>query len=173
MFEIISILIAFLALSVSICSLVYSRRQSTSEALLVCLEQHLQIARLRQQAINEKSRHIAELFYRETLDLLWTEHQLIRAKLIPDYVMWAWLHRKHCYYRDDHHIRFESDKGELIEISYKKTWDGLKNRRYFDPKDNFVQFMELVHEGDINHALKIKAGHAKNGKRVRNFWRRI
>jgi len=154
-FEIMSTIIAVFAFIISIFSYFHFCKQTRSDALLACLEQYLQIARLREEAISEKSEQLAKLYYQEMFDLLWTEFHLWHYKLIPRPVMRAWLHSRFLNYHQDT-IEFTTREGEVIKICYKDIWENLKEKEYLHSTDTFVPFMDLLHEGKLDDALKLK-----------------
>lgn len=129
-------------------------RSTTSSNLINCLNSYITIMRARAKAIEDKSEQQSKDFYRELLDLHWTEFQMWRDGLIPDHVMKAWLAVRHRNYNEDL-IQFNKD-GQEITVSYSQVWDELDNKKYFEPSDPFRQLMIKVHEEVITDVKKLR-----------------
>lgn len=121
-----------------------TQKATTASNLLNCLNAYTALMRARTKALEEKNKQQCKDFYRELLDLHWTEFQIWREGMIPDHVMKAWLAvRRRNYIRDA--LEFDTDDGQRITVTYREVWDELKNTEYFEATDPFVSFMDKTH----------------------------
>jgi len=129
-------------------------KSTTSSNLVNCLNAYITIMRARTKALEDKSEQQCKDFYRELFDLHWTEFQMWRDGLIPDHVMEAWLAVRGRNYREDS-IQFDKD-GQRVTVSYRQVWDELDDKRYFEPTDPFIQFMDRAHEEVITDMKQLR-----------------
>jgi len=148
--------IAIVAAIIAFFALRHSHEQTKASILIDCLNTHIEMRRLMNEAIEKKSKIMCEEYYKELLDLHWTEFRLWTSGLIPRHVMRAWLDSRFRSFRDDSGISFQDNDGNSVNVIYREIWEKLKGQNYFNSDDPFVHFMDLVHDGDINKALKIK-----------------
>jgi len=124
-----------------------TKTASGGATLLSCLQNYVDIMKDRRKAEEEGSSRLAEEFYRELLDLHWSEFHLWRDDVIPDNVMLAWVRvRKRNF--DEDKITCTID-GKIV--TYKDCWDKLERTNYFEIDDPFVKFMKKVHAGEITN----------------------
>jgi hypothetical protein len=152
--DIASIVIALLAMIVSISSLLNAQKRTAGNVLLGCLSSYLEIAKNKDSALIENKPHYARLYYRGLLDLLWSEYRMYQTKLIPKHVMRAWARST---FRNLQHGNVEvvSSGVEPRKVTYMEVWQDLKANNYFDEEDSFMKFMEYIEKGEIDKALDI------------------
>lgn len=127
--------------------------QNRSLIMIECLRLYADIQRGRTKAVTEKNAQMAKDYYREMLDLHWTEYYLWKNKMIYDGVMKLWLDARHRNYKDDR-LTIETAPGAVVNVAYSDVWAELRNIKYFAPNDPFVSFIEKVHDGTIEEAMK-------------------
>lgn len=130
-----------------------TKRASRGAALLSCLEKYIVIMKDKRKAEEEGSSRLAEEFYRELLDLHWSEFQLWRDGVIPDNVMLSWVRvRKRNF--DEDKITCTNEDGKIV--TYKDCWNKLEKTNYFEIDDPFVKFMKKVHAGEITNLKELQ-----------------
>jgi ketosteroid isomerase-like protein len=121
--------------------------------LLGCLQEYIIIRRIRLDAVEKRNPELAEQYYRELCDLCWTEFRLWQAGLLGYHVFYAWMDSRARSYKDDKGITvLENDKETAV--NQKIVWKRLKDGQYYGPYDDFMAFMETVHDGNITEALR-------------------
>jgi hypothetical protein len=142
-------LITAIAAGLSLYSIRILKKEAKSSLLFNCMEKFLDINRQRAAALQEKSVTKCEGYFREILDLQWLEFKLWRDKYIETSIFKTWLSgRKKSYEKE----KYEFKTNVTSTASYKHTWHKLVTENYFP--DSFVEFMEMVHRGEIDKALK-------------------
>ena len=130
-----------------------TKRASRGATLLACLENYVVIMKDKRKAQEEGFSRLAEEFYRELLDLHWSEFRLWRDNVIPDSVMQSWVRvRKRNFDSDQIICKAEGSK----IITYKDCWNKLKSENYFEIDDPFVQFMNKAHPGEIINVVELR-----------------
>lgn len=132
------------------------KRQTQSQILLGCLQAYVEVRKQRQEALELSSELACFEYYRALFDLHWTEFRLWRSGQIPKRAMSAWLDARHRNFQHDS-IGFTDESGNKQYITYQDVWNRLVQQMYFAPSDNFITFMTLVHDGQIEKAMKVKA----------------
>lgn len=128
-----------------------TKKASRGATLLSCLQNYISIMKDKKKAEEEGTSRLAEEFYRELLDLHWSEFHLWMDDVIPDNVMLSWiLIRKRNF--DGDKITCINEAGKIV--TYKDCWSKLEETNYFEINDPFVTFMRKVHAGEIT---KVKA----------------
>jgi hypothetical protein len=128
-------------------------KQTKASVLLLCLGAYVDVRKGRTKALREASADLCFDYYRELFDLHWTEFQLWKAGMIEPHVMKAWLDVRHRNHGKDDALDFKDAAGQH-KVTYREVWAKLIDE-YFAPSDPFVQFMRLVHDGDIKEAMKL------------------
>ena len=129
-----------------------TKTASRGATLLSCLQNYIDIMKDKRKAEEEGSSRLAEEFYRELLDLHWSEFHLWRDYVIPDDVMLSWVRvRKRNF--DESKITCTAEDGKII--AYKGCWDKLEKTNYFEIDDPFVKFMKKVHAGEITNLKEL------------------
>lgn len=150
--------IAIIAVVIAFFALRQSHEQTKASILIECLNTHIEMRRLVNEAVEKKSKTMCEEYYKELLDLHWTEFRLWQSGLIPRHVMKAWLDSRYRSFHDGDisNIPFKDNDGNDVNVRYRDVWEHLKEIKYFHTGDPFVKFMDLVHKGHIDDALKIR-----------------
>lgn len=116
-----------------------------------CLNQYIKIQKTKREAGKSKDSDLCYDYYRELFDLHWTEFNLWKKGHILDSVMRAWLDvRSRNFKKDKFDAKFSSGEN----VSYQLVWEDLVKNKYFSPEDDFIRFMELIHDGKIDKAMK-------------------
>nr|WP_321353134.1 hypothetical protein [uncultured Methanoregula sp.] len=124
-----------------------------SKVLLQCLEKYFNVRKDRTRAIQLRRKDLCEDYYREILDLLWTEFILWRNGYIDDEIINQWsMARVRCYSNES----LEYDENEAVKkLSCKEYWEYVTSKiNYFELTDPFVSFMNHIQTNDINEAIK-------------------
>ncbi len=129
-----------------------TKKASRGATLLSCLERYSAVMSDRNLAIEQKSPSLVEQFYRELLDLQWSEFHLWQEGVIPDHVMQAWLYSKKRNYDSD---SIELQPGN-DPITYRSVWEHLLRIGYFEMSDPFVRFMQTAHGVPVKDMKKLK-----------------
>jgi hypothetical protein len=130
-----------------------TKKASRGAALLSCLQNYIGIMKDKRKAEEEGTSRLAEEFYRELLDLHWSEFHLWRDGVIPDSVMLPWIRVRKRNFNEDR-ITCTNEGGKIV--TYKDCWSKLEGMNYFEIDDPFVQFMNKVHAGDITTLKALK-----------------
>jgi len=132
------------------------KRGTKASVLQKCTENYIIIRRHKARAIIEKSRVLAEDYYRAICDLYWSEFRLYVEGLIPTAIMEAWLYARKRDFADGK-IEFEDGAGNITTVSCKDVWHRLVADGYFVNTDPFVTFMDHAHRDKVGEALAIRA----------------
>ena len=122
-----------------------------SQTTLNCIKSYIDIRKTRTDAIISKEPEKAKDYYREFIDLFWIEFDLWRKGLVDDNIMRAWIYARSKSYEVDA-IKIGEER-----IVYKEIWKNLEKSGYYSPEDDFVRFINLVHDGQIEKAIKMKS----------------
>jgi hypothetical protein len=124
-----------------------------SKVLLQCLEKYFNVRKDRTRAIQDRRKDLCEDYYREILDLLWTEFILWRNGYIDDEIIYQWSMARLRSYTNES-LEYD-ENGVAKKISCKDYWDYSTNQiNYFEITDFFVAFMNHIQANDINEAIK-------------------
>ncbi len=132
------------------------KKASTGATMISCLEQYTKVMEHKREAIEGNSISLAEWYYREIFDLLWSELHLWKDKVILDETIFAWLYIRRKQYDDDDTISVTLPGGKSQDIKYKDEWDKVITGHYYHPKDPYIDFMRRVHDGEITTLKKLK-----------------
>jgi hypothetical protein len=130
-------------------------KETKASVMQKCTETYIIIRRQRSKAIMKKSLELAKGYYREICDLHWSEFRLYSEGLIPHSVMKAWLDARARNYNNDK-IEFGDNIVGLKTVTYAEVWNELLEIGYFSEGDPFIPFMNIVHEGRIDDALRCR-----------------
>ena len=128
-------------------------KQTKSATLLHCLDTFLLIRKFRSEAVEIKTRESAERYYRELLDLCWTELRLWQGGLLDYSVFYAWMDSRYRSYINKTGITVDTENGSL-KITQEDVWKNLVEEQYFSHHDDFILFMNNVFDNKIEYALK-------------------
>jgi hypothetical protein len=129
-----------------------------SKVLLQCLEKYFNVRKDRTRAIQEQRKELCEDYYREILDLLWTEFTLWKSGYIDDEIMIQWSMARLRSYTNETLDYLEN--GKTMSISCKEYWEVVTNHlNYFEITDSFVLFMGHVQSNNIKVAIKLYSPH--------------
>lgn len=131
----------------------YVARQTRAQVILDCMRSYTNIRRLRTDATEHHSVDRARDYYRELFDLHWTEYELYRERLIPRRMYVAWLDARRRNFREDG-IEIQLPNAQCQRVTYAECWHKLVNDNYFSPADGFVAFMQLVHDNNVDAAIR-------------------
>jgi hypothetical protein len=129
------------------------RRQTEAQVVLGCLQAYSSVRRRRQKAVQADSADECKEYYRELCDLHWSEYSLYRNRHLSASIMRFWLDARWRDFQNDT-MTVRGPGGNAVSVSYADQWRQLVADKYFAPSDRFVDFMNLVHEGKIEEALK-------------------
>lgn len=127
--------------------------QTRAAILLDCLRNYVAIRKDRTTALAENSGDLCRDYYRALIDLHWSEFQIWRMGEIEDRVMSAWLYARWRNWEKD---EICLPNGTKQKFTYAEEWKELVDTRYFDPNDEFIEFMNYVHRNEIPKALAMK-----------------
>lgn len=127
--------------------------QNTALIMLDCLRLYNDIQKDRTKAKLARSVDMAKDYYREMMDLHWTEYYLWKRGMIFDNVMKLWLSARHRNHENDE-ITIDHGNGQTESVSYRDEWRHLRDSNYFAPLDPFKAFIGNVHDGEIDEAMK-------------------
>jgi hypothetical protein len=130
-------------------------KETKASVLQKCTESYIIIRRQKSKAVMEKSLEIAKDYYREICDLHWSEFRLYSEDLITESTMKAWLGARARNYSNDK-IEFKDIMGNVITVKYADVWKELLKDGYFLEGDPFILFMNTVHEGRLDDALRYR-----------------
>lgn len=128
-------------------------KANTGQTLLSCLENYINIMKVRRNAEEKKNPDLAKEFYREMFDLHWSEFHLWHEGAIPDHVMRAWLSVRQRNYNADN-INCQAQDGTQRMVSYRDIWGELVSNGYFELNDRFVEFMNKAHSSSEFQSMK-------------------
>jgi hypothetical protein len=126
-----------------------------SKVLLQCLEKYFHVRKDRTKAILERKKEFCEEYYRELLDLTWTEFHLWKKGYIDDDVMMSWsiaLYRNH----NSEDLPYLNEHGAEVSYRYEDYWKYIIETNYFERTDPFIEFMNNLHLNKIDDAMKMK-----------------
>lgn len=126
------------------------KNASNGSTMVACLGKYIDIMEHKRVAEEGNRVSLAEQYYREIFDLLWSEVRFWRDKVIHDDTMFAWLYIRRKHYEDDDKIQVKLDDGTTKDIKYREEWEKSFAGHYFHPSDPYIPFMRKVHNGEIN-----------------------
>lgn len=132
------------------------RKASTGSTMLACLERYTDVMEHKRKAIIENSVSLAEQYYREIFDLLWSEIQLWRDEVIQDDTMYAWLYLRRKHWEDDDKIQVSLQDGTTKDVKYREEWEKCITGHYYHPNDPYISLIRKVHEGQITTIKDLK-----------------
>lgn len=144
----ITIIVSLSSILIAILSYKISRRNATRDTFFLCFGKYLDVMKTKSNAIKENKAELAEAYYRELFDLLWTEFNLFQRKLIEKETYKRWLSARYKEF-----VNNSPGIGVFDKIKYKNEWEKLKEF-YFDKDDPFIEHMDAVHKGFLNDAIK-------------------
>ncbi len=149
-----SIFIAVCAFVVSVVSVMQAKKRTRGNVLLGCLNSYLKIAEHRDKALIDNNPQLAKVYYRELLDLLWSEYRMWQSGLVPNHIMRVWALSNYRNLKQGQ-IEITTSGAAPVIVTYREVWDELRERKYFDETDSFTIFLKKVESGDIDGAMKV------------------
>lgn len=121
--------------------------QTYANILVSCMENYMQVEKVKAEAIRKKSAALCKESLRELFDLTWREFNLWKMGCIPDTVMIPWLLGRRYQYQQEK-LSIRNSRGKITTVEYKKVWQDRIAEGYFDPRSDFGRFMKEIHEGN-------------------------
>jgi len=129
-------------------------KQTKASSLSACLGRYIDTRRLRIEAEKSDKPDLAKQYYRELIDLCWTEFRLWQEGLIPKAVFRCWMDSRYRSFQDKEGIEISDGSGESEKITQESVWKELESKKYFGQHDDFVPFMNSIHGGELDSALR-------------------
>jgi hypothetical protein len=151
--SLLSALVAMVSAAIAWYNTFSLRQQATSEALVGCLNIYISIREKRWEAKKQKDEDLAKEYFGRLTDLCWTELRLYQSNLIPYHVFYAWMDSRYRSYNGSDGILVGSGRTEKV-VSHHSVWNELVSKQYFSQHDDFLPFMNDVHDGKIKEAIQ-------------------
>lgn len=148
----ISSLAAIIAIGIAITTTNRNYAFSKSQMLLQTMNHYIIIRKDRSIATMNNEKESCKQYYREMFDLYWAEFNLWRLGHIDDECMKIWMEQANKNNKCDFLI-VRGNNQTVDKIEYNEEWNKLIKDDYFEEKDPFRQFMNLVHDGQIEEAM--------------------
>lgn len=157
-FSLFAFFLSVAALGCAIFACIRVGRRRTIQNTLLILENYTDLRKQRSNAIMTSSPAMAETYYMNSINLVWVSFSLWLESALESRTLLDLVTECHASFAQDDAIlvsRPVADGRRIARVTYREIWAAYaQEHARFNPRPSFVIFLDMVHRGEIEDALR-------------------